>query len=49
MNKKHFIIAAVAAVALFVGWKWWKRRQAAAGKLATELKPGANAQAAGAQ
>lgn len=50
MNKKHLIIAAVVAVAAFLGWKWWKKRQAAAaGKPAVELTPGANAQAAGAK
>ena len=46
---RKYIYMAAAAIAAFLAYKWWQKRQAAAaGAPATELKPGANAAAAGA-
>jgi hypothetical protein len=47
MPRKYLYMAA-AAIAAFLAYRWWMKRRAAAAVPATELKPGANAQAAGA-
>lgn len=49
MNKKYLYLAA-AAVAAFVGWKWWQKRAAAkSGQIAKPTTaPAPNAAAAGA-